>query len=85
MPRSRLSLSIWRSGTDGRCRRGAIVPIDLRAFVQELSLDGHVLRIKLRIANEAAARSSDILEVLGLADVLDVGWPMTRTAVELAT
>lgn len=66
-------------------REGRAEPIDLRAFVQELSLDGSVLRIKLRIANEAAARSSDVLAALGLADVVDVGWPMTRTTVELAS
>lgn len=59
--------------------------VDLRPFIEELCVDEGVLRFKLRIAHERAARPRDILVALGLADLESHGLFLTRTAVELHT
>ena len=63
-------------------REGRDEPVDLRATLEELSINGGVLRMTLRATRTAQARPRDILAVLGLAD-LEFSAPLARTRVEL--
>jgi radical SAM-linked protein len=65
-------------------RAGRDEPIDLRATLVELAVAGDVLRIRTRVVHNAAARPQDVIETLGLADLLDEGCFLTRTEVRLA-
>jgi hypothetical protein len=58
------------------------VPVDLRATLVELSIDGGMLRMALAATHEAQARPRDILQVLELADLEEHGL-LVRTGVEL--
>jgi radical SAM-linked protein len=60
-------------------------PIDLRSYIEHLSLDAGVLRLDLRVAQEGAARPREVLSALGLDDLEQLGFYFTRTAVELHT
>ncbi len=57
--------------------------LDVRPLIEELSLSEGVLRLKLRIAQEASARPRDILLALGLTEPEVQALALTRTAVEL--
>jgi radical SAM-linked protein len=63
-------------------REGREAPVDLRATLVELAIDGGVLRMTLRATHTAQARPRDILELLELAD-LEFSAPLARTRVEL--
>lgn len=54
---------VQRNGDARRATR----PLDIRPFVEALTLDGSVLRIHLRCDAQRTARPSEILTVLGLA------------------
>ncbi|MBI3466380.1 MAG: DUF2344 domain-containing protein [Planctomycetes bacterium] len=58
-------------------------PIDLRSYIEDLSLDAGILRLDLRVAQEGAARPREVLSALGLDDLEQHGFFFTRTAVEL--
>lgn len=58
-------------------------PIDLRSYIEDLSLDAGILRLDLRVAQEGAARPRELLSALGLDDLEQNGFFFTRTAVEL--
>jgi radical SAM-linked protein len=68
-----------------RHRPGRTVELDLRPFVlaAELGDDG-TLRLRLRVAPDGSARPEEVLEALGLRDLLDTGAVLARTEVELA-
>jgi len=58
-------------------------PVDLRPWVEELSLDGDQLRLRLRVSQEAGISPRDVLAALELAAVEQEGAVLTRTLVEL--
>jgi radical SAM-linked protein len=55
------------------------LPIDVRPLVEELLVEGPVLRMRLRLTHEAGVRPRDVLEALGLADLPENGAFLTRT------
>jgi radical SAM-linked protein len=58
--------------------------IDLRPFVLDAELtDLGMLRIRLKVCPDRSARPEEILESLGLRDLLDTGAVLARTRVEL--
>ncbi len=63
-------------------RPGRAEPVDLRATLEELTIEQGVLRMTLRAIHEAQARPRDILSVLGLADLESPGL-LVRSRVEL--
>jgi radical SAM-linked protein len=63
-------------------RPGRAHPVDLRATLQELTIEDGVLRMKLLAIHEAQARPRDILAVLGLLDLESHGL-LVRSRVEL--
>jgi radical SAM-linked protein len=58
-------------------------PIDLRQWLEELTLREGVLYMRLRTAAQATAGPRDVLAALGLGDLEKEGVCLTRTAVEL--
>lgn len=65
-------------------REGRAEPVDIRQGLELLELcDGH-LRFRLCVDGPPPARPREILETLKVADLLDAGFHMTRTRVELA-
>jgi radical SAM-linked protein len=65
-------------------RPGRTEPIDCLAGLEELKLDGGVLRLVLRATGAASANPRLILQALGSADLEQLGSWLTRTTVELA-
>lgn len=66
-------------------REGRDEPIDVRADLADAELVGGVLRFTLRASRTAAARPGEVLDALGLHDLLESGQFLTRSAVEIAT
>jgi radical SAM-linked protein len=58
-------------------------PLDVRPFVEELSLADGILTMRLKVNPEGSARPREVLEALGLADLESQGLCLTRTSVEL--
>jgi len=58
-------------------------PVDLREWLQELTLHEGVLRMRLRVGDQASAGPRDVLAALGLGNLEQDGIVLTRTAVEL--
>ncbi|MDX2035539.1 MAG: TIGR03936 family radical SAM-associated protein [Isosphaeraceae bacterium] len=70
-----------------RQRPDRIVQLDVRPFLLDADVDseGH-LRFRLSVTNAGtAARPEDIIDLLGLGDLLDLGAVLVRTDVELAS
>jgi hypothetical protein len=70
-----------------RRRPDRIVELDLRPFLLDavIDLEG-VFRFRLKVTNSgAAARPEDIIDVLGLGDVLRDGAFLSRTELELTS
>jgi radical SAM-linked protein len=67
----------WPIDRDGKS-------IDIRPLVPQLSLDGCVLSMQLRVVPEAGARPREVLQALGLSveEILELD--TTRTRVEMA-
>ena len=57
--------------------------IDLKTDLESLALDDDGLHIRLRVGQGAGPHPRDVLEVLGLADLEDDGYWLTRTRVEV--
>lgn len=64
-------------------REGRSAPIDLRAALLGLEVDGRLLRMQLRVDRDASVRPREVLAALGLDDLEDQGRFLTRTRVEL--
>ncbi|MBX3413516.1 MAG: TIGR03936 family radical SAM-associated protein [Pirellulales bacterium] len=58
-------------------------PIDLRPYLEALALDEGTLRIQLRVTQQGTGRPREVLAALGLEDLEQQGFHLTRTAVEL--
>jgi radical SAM-linked protein len=58
-------------------------PLDVRPFVEDLSLVDGVLSMRLKVNPEGSARPREVLEALGLIDLESQGLCLTRTSVEL--
>ena len=58
-------------------------PIDLRPYLEELALDEGTLRIQLRVTQQGTGRPREVLVALGLEDLEQQGYHLTRTDVEL--
>ena len=57
--------------------------IDVRLFLEELTLRDGVLAMRLSTSRRQSAGPRDVLEVLGLRDLDEQGAHLTRTTVEL--
>jgi radical SAM-linked protein len=70
-----------------RHRPDRTVEIDLRPFVLGADLDPEgVLRLRLQMTpSGSSARPEDVIDTLGLRDLLDTGAILARTEVELAS
>jgi radical SAM-linked protein len=58
-------------------------PIDVRPFLEELTLREGVLRMRLGVGRQRSAGPRDVLSALGLAGLEQTGVHITRTTVEL--
>lgn len=68
-----------------RRRPDRTVDIDLRPFVLGATLDPEgVLRLRLKVTPSGSARSEEVIDALGLRDLLALGAVLARTDVELA-
>ncbi len=66
-------------------REGRATELDLRPLVDELSLSGDRLQMRLRVDREGSARPRELLAALGLEDLELHGYELARTAVEIAS
>jgi radical SAM-linked protein len=58
-------------------------PVDVRALLEGLSLEGDTLRFRLRVTPQGAIRPREVLVALDLAELESQGLCLTLTAVEL--
>jgi radical SAM-linked protein len=74
-----------RPYTRHRPDRGRDIAIDLRPSVLDAGLDGPgTLRFRLKMTPGGAARPEEVIDALGLRDLLEGGAVLVRTEVELA-
>lgn len=66
-------------------REGRAQPIDLRPSIEDVQLVGDRLQIQLRVSQQVIARPREILQVLGVDDLEDQGYWITRTEVHLTS
>lgn len=57
--------------------------VDVRQFLEELSLQEGVLRMRLKVTPQRSAGPRDVLAALALDDLEQQGWFLTRSEVEL--
>ncbi len=74
---------LWAAASWPIQRPRGRAPLDLRPFLEELTLADGVLTIRLRIDPQGSASPRDVLAALGLADLEHQGSYLTRTTVEL--
>jgi radical SAM-linked protein len=68
-----------------RRREGRAIELDLRPFVLGAALDpSGVLRFRLKMAPDGLARPEELVDALGLGDLLHQGTVLVRDEVELA-
>jgi radical SAM-linked protein len=68
-----------------RHRPDRTVELDLRPFVIDAALEPQgVLRLRMQIAPNGSARAEEVIDALGLRELLGQGSVLARTAVELA-
>lgn len=71
--------------TRHRPDRGRDVAVDLRPFVLDAGLDAAgALRLRVKIIPDGSARPEELLDALGLRDLLGQGSVLVRTEMELA-
>ncbi len=71
--------------TRHRPDRGRDVPIDLRPFLLDAALDdAGTLAFRLKITPSGSARPEELIDALGLRDLLEQGAVLVRTDMELA-
>jgi radical SAM-linked protein len=66
-------------------REGRAAPLELRALVDELVLDGGTLWMRLRAGHDGSVRPREVLAALELTDLEVQGILLRRTAVELCS
>jgi hypothetical protein len=64
-------------------RAGRREPVDLRPAIDDLRLEGHDLRMQLRVTSQAMPHPREILQVLGLEDLESQGAWLVRREVHL--
>ena len=64
-------------------REGRATPLDLKDSLDELRLDNNRLVIRVRMTREAAVRPREILELLGIDDLEQEGFWLTRSEVHV--
>jgi radical SAM-linked protein len=64
-------------------RAGRREPIDLRPAIDDLRLEGHFLRMQLRVTSQAMPHPREILQVLGQDDLESQGAWLVRREVHL--
>lgn len=57
--------------------------VDVRQFLEQLTLEEGVLRMRLRVTPQRSAGPRDVLAALALDDLEQQGWFLTRSEVEL--
>lgn len=57
--------------------------VDVRQFLEELTLQEGVLRMRLRVTPQRSAGPRDVLAALALTDLEQQGWFLTRSEVEV--
>jgi radical SAM-linked protein len=68
-----------------RHRPGREVELDLRPFVVDAALEPQgVLLLRMQIAPNGSARAEEVIDALGLRDLLEQGSVLARTELELA-
>ena len=65
-------------------REGRDEPIDVLADLGHLELSESIVRFSLLVTRTASVRPREVLAALGLTDLEDEGYYLTRTAVEIA-
>ena len=72
------STHCWVDRTRPQARR-----IDLRPYVCDLRVISNSLEMEFWVTPQGTARPLEILQILGLADLLDQGFVLERTALEI--
>ena len=76
----------WQAQGSHEIERGeGRKPVDLGNFVERIELADGLLRMQIRVTRQGTARPRELLELLGLEDLEQRGFYLTRTAVELET
>jgi radical SAM-linked protein len=72
-----LAASTWKIDRENK-------PVDIRPLVEELSLVGDILSMRLRVVQDAGARPRDVLQALGFSadEILEL--EISRTEVQMA-
>ena len=65
-------------------REGRDEPVDVRPDLAHLELSNSVVRFSLLVTRTASVRPREVLAAVGLADLEDEGYYLTRTAVDIA-
>ena len=60
-------------------------PVDMRADLESLEWCDDVVRFRIRATQQASLRPRDVLQALGLADLEQQGYFLTRSEVELTS
>ena len=68
-----------------RAREGASRPIDVLGGIDRLQLEDGVLRMRLKVTNQADVRPTEVLHALGAEDLADSRFCLRRTDVEVTT
>jgi radical SAM-linked protein len=66
-------------------REGAGRPIDVLGGIDRLQLEDGVLRMRLKVTNQADVRPTEVLHALGAGDLADSRFCLRRTDVEVTT
>jgi radical SAM-linked protein len=73
--------------TDSHCWVNRIRPqakrIDIRGYIRDLRLHGDVLELDLEVTPQGTARPDEILQVLGLGELLPGGAVLERSTLEI--
>ncbi len=63
-------------------REGRTAPLDLRPLINDLTIEGDVLRMRLNVGRDGSARPREVLAALQIPDLENEGYFLTRTSVE---
>jgi radical SAM-linked protein len=64
-------------------REGRAAPLDLRPLINDLTMHGEVLRMRLNVGRDGSARPREVLAALQVPDLENEGYYLTRTSVEI--